>query len=487
MKIYFTEDIQIRFYEEKDNQIVWEGFGEFQPSHVHKQVAISFRTPRYKTLEVESSVRVNIQLRRLSDGATSEPRAFELYPLDSGRPGFWSLRKALAKKGNYSMFTSILASNAALLTGPNSKEISWESTRKSLKRPPTEMEEQETKEDIKIKDEELQKGNKNEEDIDDYTEIPRWEKEAFLDANANIETSISSNKINSADLSNSNENSKSLNELITQVAELDDIYSDARARIISEGINNEQLSAQVALEVQQFYNDDSQTYSSLQMAMKNPVELLDIGRYEDINPRSPLISIAQPNNKRDNLSTDSQSNDNKLPPLPPKRAKKIPPTPPIRPDHLLNPDSPPEKNLPPTPESVNKFSKGNIFTKLFSKKKGKKDIKSLSREGSNENIASGLRKSSAENIFDKRSQNVSSGSLTSRTQKINTTSLPNINSQIENNADLTEAEHYALYTSVAPQATASEFDEMSFYYSPVEGGKILTSDSSNRLLNDIYT
>jgi len=40
--------------------------------------------------------------------------------------------------------------------------------------------------------------------------------------------------------------------------------------------------------------------------------------------------------------------------------------------------------------------------------------------------------------------------------------------------DLTEAEHYALYTTMAPRATASEFDEMSFYYSLVEGGKILT-------------
>lgn len=34
--------------------------------------------------------------------------------------------------------------------------------------------------------------------------------------------------------------------------------------------------------------------------------------------------------------------------------------------------------------------------------------------------------------------------------------------------DLTEAEHYALYTSIAPRATDSEFDEMSCYYSQVE-------------------
>lgn len=40
--------------------------------------------------------------------------------------------------------------------------------------------------------------------------------------------------------------------------------------------------------------------------------------------------------------------------------------------------------------------------------------------------------------------------------------------------DLTEAEHFALYTSIPPQATASEFDENSCYYAPVDAGEILT-------------
>lgn len=47
-----TEDIQVRFYEVKDGKIEWEDFGDFQASDVHKQVAISFKTPRYKSLEV---------------------------------------------------------------------------------------------------------------------------------------------------------------------------------------------------------------------------------------------------------------------------------------------------------------------------------------------------------------------------------------------------------------------------------------------------
>ena len=41
------DDIQVRFYEERNNQLVWEAFGDFQPNDVHKQVAISFRTPKY--------------------------------------------------------------------------------------------------------------------------------------------------------------------------------------------------------------------------------------------------------------------------------------------------------------------------------------------------------------------------------------------------------------------------------------------------------
>uniref|UniRef100_A0A1S4J7E5 Uncharacterized protein n=1 Tax=Culex quinquefasciatus TaxID=7176 RepID=A0A1S4J7E5_CULQU len=77
------EDISVRFYEEQHGHILWEDVGEFQHSNVHKQVAISFRTPRYRTLEIEQSVMVNIQLRRPSDGATSEPLPFELFPLDS--------------------------------------------------------------------------------------------------------------------------------------------------------------------------------------------------------------------------------------------------------------------------------------------------------------------------------------------------------------------------------------------------------------------
>ncbi|XP_044576138.1 embryonic polarity protein dorsal-like isoform X3 [Cotesia glomerata] len=81
------EDIQIRFTEERDGQIVWEGFGDFQPSHVHKQVAISFRTPTYRIQQVEHPVQVYIQLRRPSDSATSEALPFQFLPLGADGVG----------------------------------------------------------------------------------------------------------------------------------------------------------------------------------------------------------------------------------------------------------------------------------------------------------------------------------------------------------------------------------------------------------------
>lgn len=52
------EDISIRFFEESQGVVKWEGFGDFQHTNVHKQVAISFRSPKYKTLEIEHPVKV---------------------------------------------------------------------------------------------------------------------------------------------------------------------------------------------------------------------------------------------------------------------------------------------------------------------------------------------------------------------------------------------------------------------------------------------
>lgn len=36
---FFADDIQIRFYEEDENGGMWEGFGDFSPTDVHRQVS----------------------------------------------------------------------------------------------------------------------------------------------------------------------------------------------------------------------------------------------------------------------------------------------------------------------------------------------------------------------------------------------------------------------------------------------------------------
>ncbi|XP_029047866.1 proto-oncogene c-Rel-like isoform X3 [Osmia bicornis bicornis] len=92
------EDIQVRFFEEKDGQVVWEGFGDFQPTHVHKQTAIAFRTPTYRIQQVDQPVQVYIQLKRPSDGATSEPLPFQMLPLGADDPD--SLRRKRQKFNN---------------------------------------------------------------------------------------------------------------------------------------------------------------------------------------------------------------------------------------------------------------------------------------------------------------------------------------------------------------------------------------------------
>ncbi|XP_034950477.1 proto-oncogene c-Rel isoform X2 [Chelonus insularis] len=92
------EDIQVRFFEERDGQVVWEGFGDFQPSHVHKQVAIAFRTPTYRIQQVDQPVQVYIQLKRPSDNATSDALPFQMLPLGSDDPD--SLKRKRQKFNN---------------------------------------------------------------------------------------------------------------------------------------------------------------------------------------------------------------------------------------------------------------------------------------------------------------------------------------------------------------------------------------------------
>ncbi|XP_055600434.1 embryonic polarity protein dorsal-like [Uranotaenia lowii] len=75
------DDIQVRFFEKSAAGLVlWEAFADFQPSNVHKQVAITFKTPPYLNSDIKNDVQVLVELFRPSDKKTSEPRTFTIYP-----------------------------------------------------------------------------------------------------------------------------------------------------------------------------------------------------------------------------------------------------------------------------------------------------------------------------------------------------------------------------------------------------------------------
>ncbi|XP_044734149.1 embryonic polarity protein dorsal-like isoform X2 [Chrysoperla carnea] len=532
------DDINVRFYEEKNGQMVWEGFADFQPSDVHRQVGIAFTTPKYHSLEVTEPVKVFIQLFRPSDRACSEPLPFFLTPLESGRPSYWSLRRPYTKKGASALneiFNSILAADKKTANENNLVEIV----------PNIVDREDEEKPDNLIND-----PNLNDDSIqigDQWKSLKEIENEHIIENWNNI----SDSPLENTEPNNNNEE-KSLNDLLNQVAELDEIYSESQARLL----DNNPMETDANHNTQNFIKnsnpmdidndfDDTNTYSSLQLAFKNPIDMLDKFEENIISAQSPVIEIVS--QKREN---DSE----KLPPLPPKRVKKLE-TPllgrplsqtiysssnsitlsteqaqsilgsssslivrkPVsrsasfnvvrnKPEYLA-----PQKNLPPTPNKHSSTTtlpnpkKKGFFTKLFSRRGSKE--KSVSRTKLNTNnsnlntpnrgsVASfkSLRDSStAGNI------SLSGGHMKTLTPNSKDTpdvihislkgplnsnpDSPSVNDALNEpktptsdqlNLDLTEAEHYALYTAVAPHATQSEFDETSCYYAPVEGGKIMS-------------
>ncbi|XP_078405874.1 uncharacterized protein LOC144685340 [Cetorhinus maximus] len=74
------DDIQVRFYQEDESGHIWEAFGKFGAADVHRQFAIVFKTPKYFDIHIAKPVSVFVQLRRRSDGETSQPKPFIYYP-----------------------------------------------------------------------------------------------------------------------------------------------------------------------------------------------------------------------------------------------------------------------------------------------------------------------------------------------------------------------------------------------------------------------
>ncbi|XP_067899628.1 nuclear factor NF-kappa-B p105 subunit-like isoform X3 [Heterodontus francisci] len=74
------DDIQVRFYQEDESGHIWEAFGKFGAADVHRQFAIVFKTPKYFDIHITKPISVFVQLRRRSDGETSQPKPFIYYP-----------------------------------------------------------------------------------------------------------------------------------------------------------------------------------------------------------------------------------------------------------------------------------------------------------------------------------------------------------------------------------------------------------------------
>lgn len=445
---------------------------------------------------------------------------------------------------------------------------------------------------------------------------------------------------------------KTLNELLEQVAELDEIYTDHQLRrennaFIENELKNMECSMAKGgvgdddkMDIDEIF-DDAATYTSLQRAFKNPVEMEDLVpiampsidsynhnfsnnnnfTYDLVEPpvivNPPIIDVSP-------LKRDIKRDEEKLPPLPPKRVKKQPGSPENNenrqppPEYVPNdneinisrhgstrsttprpmsqpiiimktPDSPLNKKLPAKPNNSNtlpKQKKPGFFSKLFSRKKSKGDLTTgsahtsnrttplISREPSLNNLeptrgsfsslktfqtqnniispsngkttktgkpvgrsvssVSGKRphltpdvihiplKGDSTNSIPQRSESGTHLSLHDGYDRSNNgislhpnrtvsalqladlplqegnmeliaiadarslKDLQNYGVHLDPSIDLTEAEHYALYTAVPPNATMSEFDENSCYYAPVEAGEILTpAEVAKRLTNNL--
>lgn len=404
-----------------------------------------------------------------------------------------------------------------------------------------------------------------------------------------FEDSRTSNMLAQSEVSLDDED-KTLNELLEQVAELDEIYSGYQmkrngklndVRIVGGGNDGS------------FDFDDTATYTSLQRAFKNPISIsdaeprsynFDYDMVEPIvNPMAPVIDIS-PLKRNDNIVEEE-----KLPPLPPKRFRKItaentefnanllPPSPGIQKEINLQADEPqiiikrsPESRSPASSTNTSAQSspqkKQSFFSRFF-RRKSKSDASSncgtgtdtknspeLSRESSFNNFdgfdrnrlstrscrmppspakkgkpvgrsvssVSGKRphlspdvvhiplkglgsdlgpmRSGSGNLLmpDHHSSHVTlSNNLDRKTVSAlqladiplqdgnmelvaiaDAQSLRNLcegqyGVKLDADVDLTEAEHFALYTSIAPHATQSEFDEMSALYAPIEAAEIV--------------
>ncbi|XP_050668631.1 embryonic polarity protein dorsal-like isoform X2 [Leptidea sinapis] len=477
------EDVAVVFFEKDGERVVWEENGNI--TLVHKQVAIAFYTPPYRDPHSQHHVQVYVQLKRTSDNARSNAIPFEFVPDYQGTG-----RKPLAD----------ISAIAAL-----------------LERKPDGNNNMNTHTDIHTDTHTEPHDTQDINTVTSTTEVLVVDDNSMVD---DIDTTLEPQTNGVVD------NEKCLDDLLDQVAELDEIYSENRTRLENITILTEEN------DVEDF--NDAGTYTSLQLAFKNPVTISEPEPepYEDVQVQSyrgPIIEFTA-------LKRDTE--DERAPPLPPKRVRKtstdafktsqtsvnsilkpgrqLPLT--RNPDVLL-PKS--ELSLAKSEPSLQPAKKRSFFSRLF-RRKEKSPAPSIKSEGPKEiktkpvgrsvSSVSGLRPSKFKSSVSHTSlKDNASGTGLSYADSITHISLhgdaddkssqaslkrpaslapipptdggtilvaesvlaldASAFKKLQDDLDLTDAEHYALYMAVAPHATVSEFDETSCYYSPIDGSK----------------
>lgn len=130
------DDIQVRFYQETEDGVCWEAYGEFTAQDIHRQYAIVFRTPPYRDADIQTTVQVFIQLRRPSDDEVGDPKPFQYIPNDPDPYGIASKRKRFSASSPSHIPTSVLADNIKgdSDTGLSQDSVFTQSVKMKLKR-----------------------------------------------------------------------------------------------------------------------------------------------------------------------------------------------------------------------------------------------------------------------------------------------------------------------------------------------------------------
>lgn len=353
-----------------------------------------------------------IQLFRPSDKATSESWPFKFTPIEPGKQVFWLLRSL---NPDFDILANILADTEHPLT----KELL--KIQRTSGSPFDDFDNDDDNETI---------SNHGRLSIDEHENDITCSDDDSSTTDEKCSTSSSQRFINSSCSFSSKEAIDNLSTAKQEkLEELGVVFSENEeadelaGRHFLDFVSNVNKLNTPKEPVANESNENCGLYTSLQMAMKNKIKMPELKKinikpvpvehYEPI-AAPPRPSSTKPNYNKQTSLIESET----LPPLPPKRVKKDP-----------------SKSLPALPQK--ETPKLALFRKLWPKLgKSKKNLK-------NQDISRRSSIKSSKSIVDKISSS-------------------------DSEISLTEAEHYALYTSVAPRATVSEFDENSCYYSPVE-------------------